>query len=256
MARGPSTSTWRSCARSSGRPELIQTVRGVGYRILESRAPGTRDLPSGAPPARDRRRRARRDLPLAARRRVPRAPVARAQRVRAAFERQVALLAHEDVHPRAGTVRPVPRHTGRAPVRAPEESRPVAAPGRPTGRITISGREYLYATTATAGRVRRAPAHRELRRARASRSGSPSRPPAPSAVPLAADRRGAARAEHRAPGPPGRRVRVSRSGARGTTRTRSRSPARASSVDLPSRSTRWPTSSRVPAAPSVRSSCR
>ena len=62
------------------------------------------------------------------------------------LRRQVALLADDQAHPPAGTVgRFLATQDERLSVLPSKQAR-LLLPGRPTGRITISGRKYLYAT--------------------------------------------------------------------------------------------------------------
>jgi two-component system, OmpR family, sensor kinase len=62
------------------------------------------------------------------------------------LERQVALLAHEDLHPASGQFgRFLATQDERLSV-LPQEQARLLVPASPTGRITINGRRYLYAT--------------------------------------------------------------------------------------------------------------
>jgi two-component system, OmpR family, sensor kinase len=62
------------------------------------------------------------------------------------LQRQVALLAHEDLHPNAGQFgRFLATQDERLSVIPAAQAR-LLVPDRPTGRITINGRDYLYAT--------------------------------------------------------------------------------------------------------------
>src|SRR5512133_2316409 len=65
------------------------------------------------------------------------------------LQRQVALLAHQDVHPAPGQFgRFLATQDERLSVLAEEQAR-LLLPDKPTGRITINGRDYLYATKAS-----------------------------------------------------------------------------------------------------------
>jgi signal transduction histidine kinase len=75
---------------------------------------------------------------------------------RSAFDglrRQVALLAREEVHPPAGSFgRFLATQDERLSI-LPEKQASLLLPGSPTGRITINGRTYLYATKPSGGDV-------------------------------------------------------------------------------------------------------
>jgi signal transduction histidine kinase len=75
---------------------------------------------------------------------------------RSAFDglrRQVALLAREDVHPPAGSFgRFLATQDERLSI-LPAKQASLLLPGSPTGRITIDGRPYLYATKASGADV-------------------------------------------------------------------------------------------------------
>jgi signal transduction histidine kinase len=65
------------------------------------------------------------------------------------LERQIGLLAHEDLHPASGQIgRFLATQDERLSVLPKEQAR-LLLPPSPTGRITISGRKYLYATTSS-----------------------------------------------------------------------------------------------------------
>src|SRR5439155_22195090 len=67
--------------------------------------------------------------------------------------RQVALLADEHVHPPAGSFgRFLATQDERLSV-LPREQAQLLVPDHPTGRITINGRKYLYATKSSGGDV-------------------------------------------------------------------------------------------------------
>jgi len=69
------------------------------------------------------------------------------------LRRQVALLADEDVHPPAGSFgRFLATQDERLSI-LPTKQAQLLLPDRPTGRITINGRDYLYATRRTGGDV-------------------------------------------------------------------------------------------------------
>jgi two-component system OmpR family sensor kinase len=69
------------------------------------------------------------------------------------LERQVALLAHEDLHPAAGQFgRFLATQDERLSV-LPEQQARLLLPDSPTGRITINERDYLYATKDSGGDV-------------------------------------------------------------------------------------------------------
>jgi signal transduction histidine kinase len=62
------------------------------------------------------------------------------------LERQIGLLAHEDLHPTSGQIgRFLATQDERLSV-LPQEQARLLLPPNPTGRITINGRKYLYAT--------------------------------------------------------------------------------------------------------------
>ena len=62
------------------------------------------------------------------------------------LERQIGLLAHEDLHPSSGQIgRFLATQDERLSVLPREQAR-LLLPPSPTGRITINGRKYLYAT--------------------------------------------------------------------------------------------------------------
>jgi two-component system sensor histidine kinase BaeS len=69
------------------------------------------------------------------------------------LQRQVALLAHEDLHPSPG---PLGRFLATQDERLtvlPKQQARLLLPGSPTGRITINGRDYLYAARTTGSDV-------------------------------------------------------------------------------------------------------
>jgi two-component system, OmpR family, sensor kinase len=69
------------------------------------------------------------------------------------LERQVALLAHEDLHPAAGQFgRFLATQDERLSVIPVKQAR-LLLPGTPTGRITINDQKYLYATKTTGSDV-------------------------------------------------------------------------------------------------------
>jgi signal transduction histidine kinase len=69
------------------------------------------------------------------------------------LERQVTLLAHENLHPAAGQFgRFLATQDERLSVLPKKQAR-LLLPESPTGRITINGRDYLYATRASGGEV-------------------------------------------------------------------------------------------------------
>ena len=98
------------------------------------------------------------------------------------LQRQVALLARGDVEPAPGQFgRFLATQDERLSVLPKKQAR-LLLPDSPKGRITISGREYLYATTETDKSVSSSCAPRAPSARRAGRSGSRSPQPAPSAV--------------------------------------------------------------------------
>jgi signal transduction histidine kinase len=69
------------------------------------------------------------------------------------LERQIGLLAHEDLHPTSGQIgRFLATQDERLTVLPRQQAR-LLLPPSPTGRITINGTRYLYATKASAGDV-------------------------------------------------------------------------------------------------------
>jgi two-component system sensor histidine kinase BaeS len=69
------------------------------------------------------------------------------------LRRQVALLAHEDLHPSSGPFgRFLATQDERLSVLSPTQAR-LLLPDRPSGRITVNGRDYFYATEKSGGDV-------------------------------------------------------------------------------------------------------
>lgn len=69
------------------------------------------------------------------------------------LERQVSLLAHEDLHPDSGQIgRFLATQEERLSVLPKEQAR-LLLPAGPTGRVTVNGRDYLYATAASGSDV-------------------------------------------------------------------------------------------------------
>jgi signal transduction histidine kinase len=69
------------------------------------------------------------------------------------LQRQVALLAHQDLHPAPGQFgRFLATQDERLSVLAKQQAR-LLLPDKPTGRITINGHDYLYATKASGDEI-------------------------------------------------------------------------------------------------------
>jgi signal transduction histidine kinase len=243
-----STSTSRTLRKKLGRPTLIQTVRGVGYRLLDGRelTPGTRLR------LRDRARPSLAAVSLSLLAARISCGVARAERLRR-LRRQVALLAHETCTS-ARRVRPVLATQDERLSVLPRQAGDSALPTGQTVGSAINGRKYLYATQEQRARRRRAPAYQSSVRAENEPFWIALAAAAALGCVLAARRRGAAGAEHRAPvcASCARAADSPRGSDPGSFRSTGSRELRELAESFNSMARSW----RVPAAPSARSCCR